>query len=73
MDAIDVVFRLIIVLSLLLLALNRRLGLAAMWLSIGGFVIYQMTNTYDSSLMSLTPPLKGFIIPTAITWLLTRK
>jgi len=68
-------FRISILVSLLLININKRIGLIGMWLGIGLLVLSQFWLVTASNseevytMFSGLRPLKGFILPTIITLL----
>lgn len=68
-------FRISILISLLLININKRIGLIGMWFGIGLLVLSQfwlvtVSNSEEVyAMFSGLRPLKGFILPTIITLL----
>jgi hypothetical protein len=66
--------RLWIIFSLILVMMNKRIGIISMWLSITTLVTIQyILIPVGSNLSVYYAPLKGFIFPSIISWLFWRQ
>lgn len=72
-------FRVIILVSLVLIVRNKKTGIIGMWLGIGLLVLSQFwmvnesTNELVHSMLSGLKPLKGLLLPTLITVLYIKR
>ena len=73
------ILRVIILISLILIIKNKKIGIIGMWLGIGLLVLSQFwlvnesTNKLVHSILSGIKPLKGLLFPTLITVLYIKR
>lgn len=66
--------RLLIIFSLLLVIMFKRLGLIFMWLSVCALMVYEIIYLPETTnMLAYISPLKETLIPAIITWLFSRQ
>lgn len=66
----ELIFRPLIIISLLMFLLQPKIATIAMWLSIGAFVAFQIIGLKNMPFIQMIAPLKGLMIPFVMTLLM---